>query len=254
MLEVIGVGFGRTGTGSLKAALNQLGLGPCHHMSELLRQIPERAADWTAVLDGAEPDFERLYAGYRSTVDWPGATYWRELVEAYPQAKVILTVRDPDAWYTSADRSIGWMLRGSVSRPRRLVLWYRLAAMYGTSWRTRWGLRHWGPMTKRLLWERQFGGRFDDRAHTTDVHRRHVRAVLEHVPADRLLVYEVAQGWQPLCEFLGVDVPDEPFPLVNQGDEFRARQRRLLVRGSRVPAAVLATLVALLLLALFGPW
>ncbi|SCL21411.1 hypothetical protein GA0070616_2293 [Micromonospora nigra] len=252
MLEVVGASFGRTGTKSLKTALERLGVGPCHHMSELLWRVPERTKAWTAVVDGATPDWEALFAGYRATVDWPGVTFWRELVDAYPDAKVILTTRDAQAWYTSADRAIGWMFRESATPFGRLILWYRLAAMYGRTMRGRWLMRHWGPMTKRLIWDRQFGGRFDDRAHTVEVYERHVRDVRQRVPADRLLVYDVSQGWEPLCEFLGVPVPDEPFPVTNVSDEFRATQRRLLVRGSRVPLLIVALLVVAAVLLAVG--
>lgn len=193
-LDVIGVGFGRTGTYSLKHALEQLGFGPCHHGFELLRH-PEQVPLWDRALAG-EPVWDEVFAGYRSTTDFPSLDCWRELVAAYPRAKVVLTVRDPDRWYDSL-LTLGDHLRDP--QVRALV-------------------------QERVPWlgrpTRMFDGvDLTDRAAVIDRFERHTAEVREVVPADRLLVYEVRQGWGPLCAFLGVDVPTGEFPRRNDGEE-----------------------------------
>lgn len=117
-LEVIGPGFGRTGTNSLKIALEQLGFGPCHHMFEV-RDNPDSLVDWEALARGEKVDWDHVFRGYRSQVDWPGARYWRELVRHYPTAKVVLSVRDPDEWFDSVQATIVPFLaaRGHHSSP-----------------------------------------------------------------------------------------------------------------------------------------
>ena len=104
-LSVIGAGFGRTGTMSLKLALDQLGFGPCYHMTEVFKN-PKASGYWEAAADGKPIDWEEVFAGYRSTVDWPGATFYKQLADAYPEAKVILTERDAEAWFESTQATI----------------------------------------------------------------------------------------------------------------------------------------------------
>jgi hypothetical protein len=198
-MDVIGAGFGRTGTLSLKVALEQLGFGPCMHMIPLL-QDPETSA---LIRKAAEGDVELLDGvldGYRATVDWPMAYFWRELADRYPAAKVILTVRDADKWYDSADKTI------------------HAAANAG---RDSGGL---DPdvigMVDATVWEGTFGGRFADREATIKLYHEHNAQVRREIPADRLLVFEVAQGWQPLCDFLGVPAPETPFPRLNDTAAF----------------------------------
>lgn len=238
-LAVIGAGFGRTGTYSLKQALERLGFGPCEHMVNLFAH-PERFALWDEAAQrkarGEPIDWERLFAGYRATVDWPGAYFWRELIEAYPDAKVILTVRDPDRWYDSA--------ASTIYRPRRAVrssplVRAALAVAGKLDPRAARGLR----MTDATIWDGTFGGRFEDRAYALRVFAEHAAAVEATVPADRLLVYEVAEGWTPLCRFLGVPVPDgEPFPHLNDAEAFERRLRqRLGVAFATMGVAIVAT-------------
>lgn len=232
-MEVIGVGFGRTGTASLKLALERVGFGPCYHMFEVLER-PERARDWMEAADGGPADWDRILAGYRSTVDWPGTYFWRELVDAYPGARVVLTVRDPAAWYDSA---AGTIFRATLRSSRPLA---RLLLRLG---RPR-ALREFTPMVRRLIWDGTFDGRFADRDHAIRVFERHGEEVRRRVPADRLLVLDVGQGWEPLCAFLGVPVPDEPFPRVNDAKTFRRRQRVAALRTLAAPALLGTAAVA----------
>ena len=216
-LEVIGAGLGRTGTLSLKAALEEVGFAKCYHMTEVLAR-PGHAQVWDDAARGEPVDWEALFQGYRATVDWPGCNFYREFLRLYPRAKVILTVRDPGRWYDSA----------------RQTIYYVRHAFPG--WVTPFvpRMRHLMRMLDRLIWDGMFGGRFEERPHAIEVFNRHSEEVRRSVPPDRLLVYEVKEGWGPLCSFLGVPVPeDKPFPHLNDAEEFRSRIRRtaLVVRA-----------------------
>ena len=197
-LKIVGTGLGRTGTKSLHAALNLLGAGPCHHMVEVFAH-PETAALWVEAAKG-RPDWEAIFAGYHSVVDYPGAQFWRELIAYYPQAKVLHTIRDPDEWFDSTQATI-FSPEGPSRRPGSMAEFFNI--FLGT-----------------------FGDRLHDRAYMTDYFRKHTREVVRTIPAERLLVYQVSQGWGPLCEFLEVPVPGEPFPAQNSRAEFIARMQR----------------------------
>ncbi len=211
VVKVIGAGFPRTGTLSQKAALEALGFGPCYHMGEVFKN-PRHARAWyraeLARRRGEPFDWEELLGGYEATTDWPGSHFWEELVEAYPNAKVVLSVRDPDRWYESVHRTI-YRFRRNI--PGLLLVIPVL---------------RWIPRMLDLIWDDTFGQDFEDRAHAIMVFERHAWEVKEKVPPQRLLVFEVREGWGPLCEFLGVEEPDEPFPHVNSSTD-----RRWLVRG-----------------------
>ncbi|GAA4633031.1 sulfotransferase family protein [Actinoallomurus vinaceus] len=201
MLEVIGAGFGRTGTMSLKLALERLGYGPCHHMIELIDDA-EQLDLWSRVAEAGTADWDMVYRDFRATVDWPGAAFWRQLVGHYPEAKVILSVRDPRSWYESAYESI--------YRARSFVAGDPLSVQRR-------------DVVGRMVWDGTFGGRFEDAEHAMAVFTEHNDAVRREVPAERLLEFQVKQGWGPLCDFLGVPVPDEPFPRSNDRQEFADR-------------------------------
>ena len=211
MLKVIGAGLGRTGTRSLKVALEQLGFGPCHHMQELIEH-PRTIRDWLRASEGGPIDWEELLRGYQSAVDWPGVYFWRDLMRTYPDAKVLLTVRDPDAWYDSALNTI-YRIRGTdpATLPPGVLQRYEDEP----------ALRDQPELTDRLVWQGTFGGRFADREHALRVYAAHNAEVRATVPAQRLLEFDVTQGWEPLCAFLGVDVPDVPFPVLNTSEAFR---------------------------------
>ncbi|GAA3158937.1 sulfotransferase family protein [Planomonospora alba] len=226
-MRVIGAGFGRTGTLSLKTALERLGFGPCHHMTEVIER-PGQIRRWLALAEGRPVPWDDLLGGYRSCVDWPSAAYWRELAAHHPEAKVVLTVRDPERWLASMEATILRRVRRGGALPGRLLS--GVASLLGTD------LAAFTRMTRLTVGERVFGGRTDDREHLLRVFRAHVEEVVAEIPAERLLVFEAAQGWRPLCGFLGVPVPDEPFPRVNAAADFdrnaRARVGPLLWRRS----------------------
>lgn len=198
-MKVIGAGFGRTGTLTLKVALEKLGLGPCYHMTEVMAH-PAHVATWDAATRGERVDWAAFFTGWGATVDWPACSFYKEIFAAHPDARVILSVRDPERWYQSCRETI---FKPVSMFPLRLVL----------PWLPRVGPAT--AMAKRLVWERTFDGRFEDKAHALAVFRAHLDAVKREVPPDRLLVFEASQGWAPLCAFLGVPVPAEPFPHVN---------------------------------------
>lgn len=226
-VQIISVGFLRTGTTSLKLALEKLGLGPCYNLKELIID-PSRAAAWVAVArDPESADWERIFAGYNSAVGTPTTTFWRHIVDAYPDAKVILTVRDPQDWYDSATRTIGEALEPPT--PIRLL-----------TWRFQRG-RDLLDEIQRQAREHE-GGQFTNRDEAVAAFERHVADVRAYVPADRLLLFNVRDGWGPLCSFLDVPEPAEPFPRENDRATFRRRQRKALVRVI-VRRAVAATVV-----------
>jgi Sulfotransferase domain len=247
-LTVIGVGLGRTGTLSLHAALERLGFAPCEHMTNCFAR-PERFTLWLEVLRrqrAGEPiDWRPLFTGYRATLDWPGAYFWRELVADHPEARVILTVRDPDRWYDSARATI---YAASQARTATLAsrLLYGLLALLdrraGEGFRT----------VQETVWNGTFGGRFPDREEAIRRFKQHNRAVEATVPVAQLLVFDVKQGWEPLCAFLGVPVPSgDPFPHVNDAADFDRRQRGQYVTILRglAPAFLAVVAIGLLLVA-----
>jgi Sulfotransferase domain len=238
-MRVIGAGFGRTGTTSLKAALEELGFGPSYTLGEVFRN-PEHVRVWEAASDptGEGVDWEGFLAGYGVAVDWPACTFYEELIGAFPEASVILTVRDPAHWYEST-RSTIHELRRLTRGPLPLRAAFALAAPFAP-----------GPagavrLAESLVWEGTFEGRFEDRDYAMGVFERHNETVRLRVPPERLLVFDVREGWEPLCDFLGVEVPDGPFPRLNEAREMRLRLLGLVVLSAVAPAlAGLAALAA----------
>ena len=185
-LKVIGAGFGRTGTNSLKVALERLGFSTRYHMFEFMEH-PEHAKYWDAASKGKPVDWDALFEGYQSTLDWPGCSYYKDLMQRYPEAKVLLTVRDPEKWYQSAQKTI--------FRPPgdwRDVLRFLLRPQQLRS----------GFIVQRILFKGTFSGKTKDKAHTIRVFKDHIEEVKRTVPKERLLVYNVKEGWGPLCTFL----------------------------------------------------
>lgn len=216
-LKLIGAGFGRTGTMSMKAALETLGLVPCYHMMEVFAH-PEDALVWERAARGESVDFAALLKDWVATVDWPGCTFYRELMDIFPNAKVLLNVRDPDRWYESCRNTIYPM---TVIKPTDLPEQLPELSPDGTLNPVLAPRR----MINRLIWEKTFDNRFEDRAYALDVFNRHLEAVKQHVPPERLLVFDVKEGWEPLCAFLGVPVPsDQPFPRLNDTASFHERR------------------------------
>src|SRR5829696_8173711 len=249
-LRVIGAGFGRTGTLSMRTALMRLGFDPCDHMVEN-EEHPERFALWDEALrrkTAGEPiDWRPLLTGFQAIVDWPGAYFWRELIAAHPDAKVILTVRDPDRWYHSCLSTIFRMRARADASLRVRAMMKFLGLMIPP-------MRQGFQIVDDVIWNGTFAGRFTNREHALHVFAEHNREVQETVPTQSLLVFDVKQGWQPLCEFLGIPVPDgEPFPHVNDSEAFQKRVQarvqerfvRSIMRLMGIVAGEIATLTIL---------
>ena len=196
--RVIGLGVGRTGTFSMKLALEQLNFGRCHHMEEVDARSPEQISVWASAANG-KVDWKKAYAGYNSAVDWPTAAFCRERATAYPDAKFILTIRDPERWHASFSQTIVPLIQPTAKTPPELLPFLKMvmAVVQKTGFRI--------PSTKEEI--------------LTAFHR-HIEIVTQTIPADRLLLFDVKHGWEPLCQFLGVAVPPGDFPKTNNTKDF----------------------------------
>lgn len=197
-MQVIGAGVGRTGTYSLRLAINRLGFGPCHHMEEVIQNPFVQVPLWTGVLNGNH-NWNEIYEGFNSAVDWPTAAFFRELAQAYPSAKFVLTHRDPQGWADSFTETIYKLVEESDQAPPSMKDFLTMGR--GVIARTGFpdGLNRDGLI----------------RAFTA-----HNESVIRTIPAERLLIYQVMEGWDPLCNFLGTGAPNEPFPRANNRAEF----------------------------------
>lgn len=197
-LQVIGAGVGRTGTVSLKHALEQLLGGPCYHMWEVLKH-PEHVPFWQDAISRKDTDWDDIYGDYLATVDWPGAAFWRPLSEAYPDALVLLSLRSSASdWFRSANGTINDLL---LRKPKpKMKQWHRMVSDVLRTTFT--------PIPFR-------------QADAEAAYERHNAEVRATIPPERLLEWQVTDGWEPICERLGVPVPDIPFPRMNTSDEFR---------------------------------
>jgi hypothetical protein len=202
-LRVICAGWSRTGTFSLKRALERLGVGRCYHMHELFAH-PEHVPIWEGAASGAETDWDRLFDGYAAAGDAPACLFWRQLSEHYPEAKIVLTVREPLDWHESMSRTVVEVMRNPSLIPGATAQDILTAV-------------------RRLVLDGFFGGKFDDAEEATRRFRAHSDEIRATIDPARLLIYEVSQGWAPLCAFLELPVPDEPFPVTNERDAFRVR-------------------------------
>lgn len=213
MIRVIGAGLPRTGTLTQKLALEQLGFGPCYHWVNLIADLDEVAL-WEAAMDG-EAHWDEIFKGHESTVDWPGGYFYRELSEAYPEAKVLLSVREPESWERSFRETIWTMCHGDSLMP----LLSKARAEVDPRW------KRYLALVDRMFWGEQgtFSAGHAEPSQLIEQMLAHNEAVERAVPAERLLVWEVGEGWEPLCRFLGVEAPAEPLPHANDRETFLER-------------------------------
>jgi hypothetical protein len=212
-MKLIGAGLPRTATTTQMFALEQLGLGRCYHMRDLLVDLESGLPLWESADQGA-PEWERIFGDAGSTVDWPSARYYRELMSYYPEAKVLLSVRDAEDWVPSMRQTVWGIFHGdSVIRhlcdARAVIdpLWRRYAALM-----------------RSMTWEEEAGvlaGETYTDEGLAAVMERWNQTVIDTVPAERLLVWNPREGWDPLCEFLDTDIPSEPLPRLNDTNSFR---------------------------------
>jgi hypothetical protein len=208
---------------SLKVALETLGFGPCYHMIEVFEH-PEHVGFWEAAWRDEPVDWNTVLGGYEATVDWPACAFYEELLQRHPDAKVLLSVRDPDRWYESTRNTIYEMSKIIAgSRLSRVI--FAFVGLFVP------GVFEIGRMTTEIVWQGAFGGKFEDKRHAIEVFNRHNEEVRRRVPQERLLVYDVKEGWGPLCEFLGVEEPDQPFPRLNDAAEDTGSPRPLRRRA-----------------------
>jgi len=196
-LKVIGAGQSRTGTLSLKFALEHLGFGPCCHAAELLSRLAEQFPLWMKVVQGA-PDWDAIFDGFNSTVDFPTNKYWRELAAYYPDAKVILSTRDAESWFESLQRTVNSPEAREKTDKSPLI-----------------------PILRQMLLDHT-PERIGDREFMLEFFRTWNAEVIDTLPPERLLVCQLGDGWEPLCAFLNVPVPTEPYPRINSSDDIFA--------------------------------
>jgi hypothetical protein len=212
-MRLIGAGMPRTGTLTQKEALEMLGFAPCYHWVNILADL-DAVQTWDRALDGVAiwPD---VFAGFEATVDWPGGFFWRELVDQYPDAKVLLSVRDPESWEQSFRETV-W----SMGHGQSLV---HLLSSARATIDPRW--RRYVALVERMFWspEGTFAGGHERPEQLIEAFVAHNQEVERAVPAERLLVWEVQEGWEPLCAFLGVEVPADPLPRANDRQTFTER-------------------------------
>jgi len=191
-LKVIGTGFGRTGTDSMRIALNILDVGPTHHMHVVGKDKRHRQL-WLDLVKGSKPDWEELFAGYNACTDWPSAYYWPSLIEEYPDAKVLLTMRSAESWWNSFKATIlQHVLHGDNPE----------------------------SFSRLLIAEQVFEGRPDDKHHAIAIYNRNIDKVIATVAPERLLIHKLGDGWEPLCDWLNLPVPDMEYPNTNSTTQF----------------------------------
>jgi hypothetical protein len=212
-MRLIGAGLPRSGTLSQKVALEMLGFAPCYHMVNVLADL-DQASLWGRALEGEQP-WGEIFDSFQATVDWPGSYFWRELAERYPDAKVLLSVRDAEGWERSMRETIWGIFYGEILIKDLSSARCRV----DPSW------RGYIELMERM-WQQS--GLIDSGARTTSESMRRAmerfnEEVKDGIDPDRLLVWSVQDGWEPLCEFLELPVPEIPFPHLNDSQEFIGR-------------------------------
>lgn len=197
-LQVVGAGVGRTGTASLKLALEKLLGAPCYHMLEVF-QHPGHADVWRRASLDEPVDWDTLFEGFVAVVDWPAGSFWPELSRHYPDALVLLSLRDPEEWWESANNTIFPSIRNTPNLPP-----------------------DWKAMIE-VLFTKRWGADARDKEASIRRFNEHNARVVAEVPKERLLVWRAGDGWEPICRALKLPVPDEPFPRTNTREEFQAR-------------------------------
>ena len=227
-LKVIGAGFGRTGTRSLKVALEELGFGKCYHMEEVIKN-PSHLNFWAEIMEGRNADWDTLFENYHSATDWPAAAYYQELMDVYPDAKIILTIRNPERWHRSIMNTI-----------------YQLSRKFRQFTRIIPSVYQFLNGMEKVVWKGIFQNRMENKTHAIQVFKEHIEEVKRTVPEERLLIFKAKDGWEPLCEFLDVPVPvNTPYPHKNDGALIRQllKYRPLLKWGMVVILIVLLYLL-----------
>jgi hypothetical protein len=224
-IKIIGAGLPRTGTNTLKQSLEMLGISKTYHMKELIVN-PDDLHHWLTLEAGGTPDWDDLYHGYQASVDFPCYPWYKQHMERYPDAKVIMTVRSFDGWYSSVKSTI-WTA-GPQTVPEKLVMMLKL--LFSPRLRK---VIQCVKLAKRSIFAKHMQGRFEDKEFVEQVFNKHMEDVKSYVPAEKLLIYDVRDGWGPLCQFLGVPEPEEELPHLNKRENFKTMLKDLM-RGEMV--------------------
>ena len=219
-IKIIGAGMPRTGTNTLKASLEKLGFMKTYHMKELLVH-PEDLHYWKTLDETGSTDWDGLYDGFQATVDFPCYPWYKQHMERYPDAKVILTVRPFEKWYSSVQSTV-WTA-GPQSLPEKLAMMSKL--LFNPRLRK---VIQCVKLAKKMIFKVHLQGKFEDKAFAEKVFNQHTEDVKAHVPADKLLIYDVRDGWAPLCKFLNVPEPEEALPHLNKKENFKTMLKTLM--------------------------
>jgi sulfotransferase family protein len=196
-IQIIGAGLGRTGTTSLKAALEILLKAPCYHMANISHH-PDHINLWHSASQGDHPNWSLLFQNYAAVTDWPAAAFYKELMPAYPEAKILLSFRESEAWFKSCQNTIFPKILSSPGE--------------------------WGDMIRSVVFN-TFCEDLNDRNSCIAAYEKHNEEVRHYVPADRLIEWQPGDNWAPLCEALNLPEPDEPYPYVNKTKDFIAHNQ-----------------------------
>lgn len=217
-LQVLGSGLGRTGTFSLKLALEELGFSKCYHMYELF-QNPSGLKYFKQAERGERVNWDELFRGYKSAVDYPVAKYYKQIMEVYPDVKVIHTTRDPESWFKSISNTIFPVTQPSFAKKLKTII----SLPFSSKLRQKFPIFIYNGKLVRS----EFG---NDLSNKQEIIRRFIQRneeVTSKVPKDNLLIFNAKDGWEPLCSFLNIPVPDKPFPKTNTTDEFLKSVKKL---------------------------
>ena len=222
-MKLIGAGLPRTATTTQMIALEMLGL-PCYHMRDMMADPATSVPQWRNALEG-DADWDEIFEGKDSTVDWPSAYHWRDLMDVYPDAKILLSVRDADGWVRSMENTINQVFFGDSLMHHLARAQYAVDPLYAA----------WIDLLTEMNWSDErgaFAGTNGEPGAMAEMMERWNQAVIDTVPSERLLVWDPKEGWEPLCELLDVPVPDQPLPYVNDTENFQKN----LIMGPAIEA------------------
>ena len=225
-LKVIGVGGPRTGTASLKVALESLGFGKCYHM-EWLFNHHEQVKNWHELFDTGKTNFDTLFEGFSSTVDFPGFLNYKVLLDKYPEAKVILNDRDPEEWYDSSLNTVYSATPQTIGQKLNLMMKMIKSSRFRKIAKS-------FMLVEKYLWKQHYKDQFKNKDLAIKIYKDFNHEIINYVPSDQLLVYKIKDGWGPLCSFLNVPIPKEVFPIKNQRKEFKEQMGRMMDTGGQL--------------------
>lgn len=212
-LKVIGTGLPRTGTASLKGALQLLGYQQTYHMDNLLNN-PAMVKYWVELFDTGKTDFDVLFDGFTASTDFPGFFAYKALLKKYPESKFILTTRDLDSWYDSIHKTVFQAVTSFFAKETPTDSMRRVEGVF--------------QLLDRYLFGQFFNGTFTDKEKTLSIVKAYLQEVKQNIPDGQMLVYEISEGWEPLCDFLDLPVPDLEFPYKNKREDFNTMIAKML--------------------------